>query len=98
MTRAAEMRAKGQEASDEAQAHWERIQGDWDKHTQRIRERIDSQKATAKADMAESDAEWAEADAAMAIDFAAEAIDEAQYAVLAALRARKDAEVLAASS
>ena len=96
--RAAEMRARGQEASDEAQAHWGKIQGDWDQHTQRLRERIDAQKATVKADMAETDAEWAEADAAYAIEFAAEAIDEAQYAVLAALRARKDAEVLAASS
>jgi hypothetical protein len=48
--------------------------------------------------MAESDAEWAETDALFAIDFPAEAIDEAQYAVLAALRAQKDAEMLAASS
>jgi hypothetical protein len=96
--RAAEMRARRKDASDDTLAHWEKIQGDWDQHTQRMRERIDAQKATVKADMAESDAEWAETDAVFAIEFAAEAIDEAQYAVLAALRARKDAEILAASS
>jgi hypothetical protein len=44
------------------------------------------------------DAEWAGTDALFAVDFAAEAIDEALYAVLAALRARKDAEIRAASS
>ena len=65
--RAAEMRARRKDASDETIAHWEKIQGDWDQHTQRLRERIDAQKATVKADMAESDAEWAEADAAYAI-------------------------------
>ena len=96
-TRAADLRARGQEASDEAQANWQRIQDDWNQHTQRMHERIDAKKAEVKADMAESDAEWAEADAAYAIEFAAEAVDEALYAVLASVRARKDAEIAASS-
>jgi hypothetical protein len=96
-THATELRARGQEASGKAGSQWQTIQGDWDQHTQRMRERIDAKKASVKADVATDDAEWAEADALLAIDFAAEAIDEAQYAVLAALRARMDAEVLAAS-
>jgi hypothetical protein len=96
-TRAAELRERGQQASDEAEAHWQTIQSDWDQHTQRMRERIDAKKAGVKVDVAADDAEWAETDARLAIDFAAEAIDEAQYAVLAALRARMNAEILAAS-
>jgi hypothetical protein len=40
----------------------------------------------------------AEADALDAIDFASSAVEEAKYAVLDAMLARKDADVLAASS
>ena len=47
--------------------------------------------------MAEDDAELAEADAINAVDFASAAIEEAQYAVLDAVRARKNADVLAAA-
>jgi hypothetical protein len=47
--------------------------------------------------MAENDAEWAEADAVDAVEFASSAIEEAQYAVLDAVRARKNADVLAAA-
>jgi hypothetical protein len=60
--------------------------------------RIDAKKAVHDADVAERDAEWAEADALDAIDFASSAVEEAEYAVLDAMLARKDADVLAASS
>lgn len=92
---AAELRARGQEASEEAGANWQKLQSDWDAHNRRMHQRIDAKKAAFKADVAADDAEFAEADALFAIDFAAEAIDEAQYAVLAALHARMDAQVLA---
>lgn len=47
--------------------------------------------------MAEEDAQWAEADAVDAVEFASVAIEEAQYAVLDAVLARRDADVMAAA-
>lgn len=95
---AAELHAKTRKASDQAEGHWQEVRSDWDQHIKRIRERIDAKKAVHDADVAERDAEWAEADALDAIDFASSAVEEAEYAVLDAMLARKDADVLAASS
>jgi hypothetical protein len=95
---AAELRAKTRVSGDQAEGHWQEVQGDWDQHIQRMRERIDAKKAVHDAKVAEEDAEWAEADALDAIDFASSAVEEAEYAMLDAIRARKDADVLAASS
>jgi hypothetical protein len=95
---AAELRAKTQAATDQAESHWREVQSDWDRHIQRMHERMDAKKAVHDAKMAEADAEWAEADALDAIDFASSAVEEAEYAVLDAMRARKDADVLAASA
>jgi hypothetical protein len=97
-TRAAELRAKTQEASDQAEDHWHKIQNDWDEHIQRSRQRLDETKAQLDATVALQDAEWAESDAMDAIDFASAAISEAEYAVLDALRARQTAQTLARSS
>jgi len=96
--RAAELRARAQDASDDAADHWHKIRSDWDQHVKRIRERIDAKQAEHDADLAERDAEWAEADAEDAVQFAQAAIEEAEYAVLDAVLARKDADVLAAAT
>ena len=95
--RAAALKAKSEEAADDAKHQWNEMQSDWDKHVKRIRERIDAKKAAHDADVAERDAEWAEGDALDAVDFAYAAIEEAEYAVLDAALARKDADVLAAA-
>jgi hypothetical protein len=95
---AAELRAKTQAATDQAESRWREVQSDWDRHIQRMHERMDAKKAVHDAKVAEEDAEWAEADALDAIDFASSAAQEAEYAVLNAMRARKDADALAATS
>ena len=48
--------------------------------------------------MAERDAEWAEADDNDAVRFAEAAVEEAEYAVLDAVLARRDADVMAAAT
>jgi hypothetical protein len=95
---AAELHAKARQASQAEGNNWQEVRSDWDQHVKRIRERIDAKKAAHDAKVAEEDAEWAEADALDAIDFASSAVEEAEYAVLDAMLARKDADVLAASS
>jgi hypothetical protein len=92
--RAAELRARAQDASDDAADHWHKIRSDWDQHVARSRKRIDEAKAQLDASTAVRDLEWAENDAIDAIDFASAAITEAEYAVLDALRARQNAEAL----
>jgi len=92
--RAAELRAKAQDASDDAADHWHKIRSDWDQHVARSRKRIDDAKADLDADAAVRDLQWAENDAIDAIDFASAAITEAEYAVLDAVRARQNAEAL----
>jgi hypothetical protein len=96
--RAAELNAKTQEASDQAKAHWQQIQSDWDQHRQNVRRRIDELKAAQDLDSAEDRAEWAEGDARDAVQFAANAIDEATYAMLDAIQARKEVSVLMKAS
>lgn len=92
-----QLRAKTQDASHRAEGQWHKIQGDWDAHVQRIRQRIDDKKVQLDLKDAENEADWAEADALEAVDFAAAAIEEAEYAVLDAAQARMDADALAAS-
>ena len=84
--RAAELRAKAQDTSDKAEAHWDEVQSSWDQHVQRIRTRITEKKTELDIDDAKRDAEWAEADALNAIDFADAAV------------ARTNADDLAASA
>src|SRR3954470_20144736 len=60
---AAQLRAKAEDTSDKAEAHWNEIQSNWDPHIQRIRQRIEDKKTEHDVDSAERDAEWAEADA-----------------------------------
>jgi len=55
--RAAEQRAKAQQADDRADDHWQQVRSDWDRHIRRTRERIDAKKAAVDADLAERDAE-----------------------------------------
>lgn len=96
--RAAELRAKSQEASDAAADNWHKIRSDWDQHVERSRKRIDDAMAQLDATAAVQDAEWAENDAMSAIDFASAAIDEAEVAVLDAVRARQNAQALVGAS
>jgi hypothetical protein len=48
--RAAALKAKSEEAADDAKHQWNEMQSDWDKHVKRIRERIDANKAAHDAD------------------------------------------------
>ena len=95
--RAAQLRAKTQEAAGEADRQWKEVQSNWDQHVKRLRERIDARKAEVDAGVAERDAQWAEADAYDAVAFAETAIEEAEYAVLDAVMARRDADITAAA-
>jgi len=88
---AAELGVRARATADEA--HWDRIQSDWENHRQSVRRRIDQAKAQEDLEAAELRAEWTEADARDAVDFAANAIDEATYAMLDAIQASKDVEV-----
>jgi len=94
---AAQLRAKGQKTSDDAERSWNEVRRTWKEHVATIRTRIDERKAELDADRAELHADWAESDALDAIDFAASALDEAEYAVLDAELARIKADELAAS-
>lgn len=96
--RAADLRAKGKEASDQSGRQWGKAQQDWDEHVKRVRARIDAKKADLDVAAAEEDAYDAEANALDAIDFAKSAIAEAEYAVLDGLRAEKQAEALKQAS
>jgi hypothetical protein len=95
---AAELSAKAQATGDQAKAHWQQIQSDWEKHRQAIRQHIDDAKAAEDLETTELRAEWAEADARDAVDFAANAIDEATYAMLDLILANKDVKVLLETS
>jgi hypothetical protein len=90
--------AKTQATADEADAHWQKIQSDWEQHRQIIRRRIDEAKQAQDLEAAELRAEWAEPDARDAVDFAANAIDEAKYAMLDLILANKDVKVLLEAS
>ena len=92
--KAAELSVETQAAADQAEAHWQQIQSDWNQHRQNVRRRIDEAKAAQDIHDAEVRAEWAESDARDAVEFAANAIDEAKYAMLDAILARKDVGVL----
>jgi hypothetical protein len=95
---AAELTAKTQATADEANAHWRKIQSDWEQHRQSIRRRIDEAKKVQDLEAAGLRAEWAEADARDAVDFAANAIDEAKYAMLDLILASKDVKMLLEAS
>ena len=50
--RADEISTKAHEAGDTAEAHWNQVQSDWDRHIKQIRKRIDAKKAEHDADLA----------------------------------------------
>jgi hypothetical protein len=96
--KAAELGVETQAAADQAEAHWQQIQSDWNQHRQNVRRRIDEAKAAQDIHDAEVRAEWAESDARDAVEFAANAIDEAKYAMLDAILARRDVGLLVEAS
>jgi hypothetical protein len=81
-----------------ANARWQALHRSWDEHVQRVRRRIDEHDKAVDLAFTQRDAAVAEADALDAVAFAASSIGEAEYAVLDALRAWGEADVLAASS
>jgi hypothetical protein len=91
---AAELSAKTGATAGKAEAHWQKIQSDWEQHRQGIRQRIDQAKEAQDIEDARLRAEWADADARDAVDFAANAIDEATYAMLDLILANNDLKVL----
>jgi hypothetical protein len=91
---AAELSAKTEATAGKAEAHWQKIQSDWEQHRQGIRQRIDQAKEAQDIEDARLRAEWADADARDAVDFAANAIDEATYAMLDLILANNDLKVL----
>jgi hypothetical protein len=95
--RAGELRTKAEGTKEQGASQWHEVQSSWDQHVQRVRQRIDEKQAKMDAKAAEHDARWAEDDAANAIAFAESAVEEAEYAALEAMRARADADALAAA-
>ena len=91
---AAELSAKTEATAGKAEAHWQKIQSDWEQHRQGIRQRIDQAKEAQDIEDARLRAEWADADARDAVDFAANAIDEATYAMLDLILANNDLKIL----
>ncbi len=92
-----QLRARDEEAYDDAQRSWNAVQQSWKEHVAHVRGRIADKKAELDVDVAEGRAKRAEDDALDAIDFAGAALDEAEYATLDAVLARKEADELAAS-
>jgi len=92
--RAAELRAKSKESSDETKRQWLEAQSKWDEHIKHLRTQMDAKKAELDADRAIENAYEDETDAMDAIDYASSAVAEAEYAVLTALRSEKRAEEL----
>jgi hypothetical protein len=74
------------------------LQRSWDEHVAKIREDMESKKATHDVHLAQARADDAEAYASYSIDFAYSAVVEAEYAALDAVLARKDADQLSAEA
>lgn len=92
--RAAALRGSVRAGASQAEAQWHEVQGDWDRHIARLRSRAQETKAAIDRKQALHEADWAEADATDAVAFAESAIEEAEYAVLYAVRARLDSDLL----
>jgi hypothetical protein len=92
--RAAELREKSTETSDNSKRQWLEAQSNWEKHIKHLRARMDEKKTEVDAARAADDAYDAEQDAMDAIDYAKSAVAEAEYAVLDALRLEKQADTL----
>ena len=90
------VQAQAQQARTEMSATWDDVQRSWNAHLSKVKSDIQKRKTDIDASDAESRAEWAETDAMLAISYAFAAIEEAEYASLNAIRARREAEDLAA--
>ena len=88
--RAAVSRAKSDEVAESAEGQWHEVQGDWDGHIKRMRERMDAKKDALDAKVAEQDAEWAEADALDAVGAREERLVADQRVVEEALVGRQE--------
>ena len=88
------MKDKADTARDNASSEWQEIRDKWHAHVAKVRTRAHEKKDQIDAHNAAVNAEMVEAYAYDAIDFALDAIEEAEYAALAAIYARADAEAL----
>ena len=52
--RAAELRAKTDEAAREGESNWREMQADLNRHIERVRQRMDAKKAAVDANVADS--------------------------------------------
>jgi lysozyme family protein len=88
------MKDKADTARDNASSEWQEFRDKWHAHVAKVRARAHEKKDHIDAHNAAVNADMVEAYAYDAIDFALDAIEEAEYASLAAIYARADAEAL----
>jgi hypothetical protein len=94
---AAALKGGAGEVEAKASRWWVDVQDDWNKHIDKIRKDVGERKAEHDVKRAEHHAEHREDDAEAAVAFAYAAFEEAEYAVLDAILARQEADVLVAA-
>ena len=92
------VKEKTEQAADQAQNQWKKLQADNAAKMKDLHDRIGRQREERDVKKAQKEADNAEEDAADALDYAAWAVDQAQLAVLDAIDARTWADARAAAS
>ena len=92
------VKEKTEQAADQTQNQWKKLQADNAAKMKDLHDRIGRQREERDVKKAQKEADNAEEDAADALDYAAWAVDQAQLAVLDAIDARTWADARAAAS
>jgi DNA repair exonuclease SbcCD ATPase subunit len=92
------VKEKTEQAADQTQNQWKKLQADNAAKMKDLHDRIGRQRDERDIKKAQKEADNAEEDAADALDYAAWAVDQAQLAVLDAIDARTWADARAAAS
>jgi peptidoglycan hydrolase CwlO-like protein len=92
------VKEKTEQAADQTQNQWKKLQADNAAKMKDLHDRIGRQRDERDVKKAQKEADNAEEDAADALDYAAWAVDQAQLAVLDAIDARTWADARAAAS
>ena len=92
------VKEKTEQAADQTQNQWKKLQADNAAKMKGLHDRIGRQRDQHDVKKAQKEADNAEEDAADALDYAAWAVDQAQLAVLDAIDARTWADARAAAS
>ena len=92
------VKEKTEQAADQTQNQWKKLQADNAAKMKDLHDRIGRQRDQRDVKKAQKEADNAEEDAADALDYAAWAVDQAQLAVLDAIDARTWADARAAAS